>query len=194
MAFTLMPVVAAQSVESAFPDIPFKVFSHFVKDNFSSKITLSQVLLVLFTVVDNTELLSLHARQQHPKYPDESSSSISGWIRGLARALQERLGEKQKRLFKDADNGNPDNQISAIGVKLDGLAKVLQLYPYDEHGKFQGKLKPISHKSIQAAYVLCPNAVCCETETCNPQSLLQWKMSQVQNKLSGRSRMCNGTR
>jgi hypothetical protein len=31
-----MPVVAAaQSAKNAFPDIPFKVFSHFIKENFS---------------------------------------------------------------------------------------------------------------------------------------------------------------
>src|SRR5271168_924174 len=75
MALFLMQGVAAQSIESPFPDIPFKLFSSFVKENFSSKITLSQVLLVLFTITDNTDLLNLHARQQNPEYPDESSSS-----------------------------------------------------------------------------------------------------------------------
>jgi hypothetical protein len=49
----------------------------------------------------------------------------------------------------------------------------LKLYPYDDHGKFQGKLKPISHASIQAAQVICPNAIICETITCNPRSLVQ---------------------
>ena len=88
MAYILMPVVAAaQPAENAFPDIPFKVFSYFVKKSFSSKITLYQVLLVLFTVIDNLGLLSLHARQQNPEYPDEMCSSDSGWIRGLAHAL-----------------------------------------------------------------------------------------------------------
>jgi hypothetical protein len=91
MALVLMPGVAAQSEESAFPSIPFKLFSSFVKENFSSKITLSQVLLVLFTITDNTDLLNLHARQQNPEYSDEHTSSDSGWIRGLARALQEKL-------------------------------------------------------------------------------------------------------
>ena len=173
MAFALVPVVVAQPDENPFPDIPFKVFNHFVKENFSAKITLSQVLLVLFTVVDNTDLLNLHARQQNPEYPNESSSSSSGWIRGLARALQEKMGEGKRKLFKNANDENPDDQLSAIGVKLDGLAKVLKLYPYDESGEFLGKLKPISHKSIQAAHVLCPIAFVCETETCNPRSLLQ---------------------
>ena len=183
MALFLMQGVAAQSIESPFPDIPFKLFSSFVKENFSSKITLSQVLLVLFTITDNTDLLYLHARQQNPEYPDESSSSDSGWMRGLVRALQEKLGDGQKMLFKKADSIDSDHQITAIGEKLDGLAKALKLYPYDNHGQFQGKLKPISHASIQAAQVVCPNAVVCETITCNPRSLVQitkvWDIPRV---------------
>ena len=143
-----MPGVAAQGEENPFPGIPFKVFNSFVKENFSSKITLSQVLLVLFTITDNTDLLNLHARQQNPEYPNEIGSSDSGWIRSLVRALQEKLGDGQKKLFKKADNIDSDHQITAIGKKLDGLAKVLKLYPYDDQGQFQGKLKPISHASI----------------------------------------------
>ena len=173
VALALVPGVAAQSEESPFPNVSFKLFSHFIKENFGSKITLSQVLLVLFTLTNNPDFLSLHARQQNPEYPDETRSSDSGWIRGLAQALQEKLGDGQIKLFKDADNSNPDHQITAIGEKLDGLAKLLKLYPYNKHGQFQGKLKPISHASIEAAQVICPNAVVCETNTCNPRSLLQ---------------------
>jgi CxC5 like cysteine cluster associated with KDZ transposases len=176
MAVLLMPGVSAQAEETPFPNIPFKVFAQFVKENFSSKITLSQVLLVLFTITDNTDLLNLHARQQNPEYPEENpslNSGNSGWIRGLARALQDKLGDRQKRLFKNTDDSNSNDQITAIGEKLDGLAKVLELYPYDENGQFQNKLNPISYASIQAAQVICPNAVVCETATCNPRSLLQ---------------------
>ena len=173
MALLLVPGVSAQNEEIPFPNIPFKVFTQFVKENFSSNITLSQVLLVLFTITDNTDLLSLHARQQNPEYPEEMRSSDSGWIRGLARALQDKLGEGQKRLFKSTDNSDSKDEITAIGEKLDGLAKVLKLYPYDKHGQFQDKLKPVSYASIQAAQVICPNAVVCETTTCNPRSLLQ---------------------
>jgi len=83
----LVPGVAAHPEESPFPDIPFKVFSHFVKENFCSKITLLQVLLVLFNITDNSDVLGLHARQQNPEFSDELHSTDSGWIRGLAHAL-----------------------------------------------------------------------------------------------------------
>jgi hypothetical protein len=172
IALFLIPRVAAQGEESPFPGISFKLFSSFVKENFNFKITLSQVLLVLFTITDSPDFLNLHARQQNPEYPDERASSYSGWIRGLARALQEKLGDGQKLLFKKADTIDSHDQITAIGEKLDGLAKALKLYSYDNYGQFQGKLKPISHTSIQPAQVICPNAAVCETMTCNPRSLV----------------------
>ena len=78
MALLLVPGVFAQNEETPFPNIPFKVFTQFVKENFSSNILLSQVLLVLFTITDNTDLLSLHARQKNPEYPEEMRSSDSG--------------------------------------------------------------------------------------------------------------------
>ena len=173
IALFLIPRVAAQGGETPFPDIPFKLFSSFVKENFSSKITLSQVLLVLFTITDNIDFLSLHARQQNPKYPDEHAFSDSGWICGPAQALQKKLWNGKKTLFTKAETIDSDHQITGIGEKLDGLAKTLKLYPYNNHGKFQGRLKPISHASIQPAQVACLNAVVCENMTCNPCSLVQ---------------------
>ena len=66
-----------------------------------------------------------------------------------------------------------DDKITAVGEKLSALTKLLSLYACDENGQFQGKIKPVSHKSILPAQVICPNAVVCETNTCNPRSLLQ---------------------
>ena len=76
-------------------------------------------------------------------------------------------------LFKKADTVYSDHQIAAIGEKLDGLAKALKMHSYNNHGQLKGKLKPISHASIPPVQVICPNAVVCETMTCNPCSLVQ---------------------
>ena len=103
VAFAFLPTVSAVPDDGQFPNISFKLFSQFVKDNFSSRITLSQVLLVLFTVTDNHDLLNLHARQQNPRYIEENHSSNSGWLRSLARALQEKLGEGNTKLFKKSE-------------------------------------------------------------------------------------------
>ena len=63
--------------------------------------------------------------------------------------------------------------INNISGKLDALSKLLLLYPYNSQGQFQGKLQPVSYKSIQAVQVICPHTAECETTSCNPQSLLQ---------------------
>ena len=174
MAFAFLPMVTAVPDEAQFPNISFKLFSQFVQENFSSRITLSQVLLVLFTITDNHDLLNLHARQQNPRYTGEHNSSKSGWLKCLARALQEKL-EDNTKLFKHYQENQLSDKEKVDGVteKLDGLAKLLNLYPYDSDGQSQGKLKAVSYKSIKAAQVICPHSITCETASCNPRSLLQ---------------------
>jgi hypothetical protein len=78
--FGLLPTTVALSGsgEQPFPELTFKVFSDFIFTHFSSKVSLATVLLVLFTMTDNPELLSLHARQQNPVYPGENQVQISG--------------------------------------------------------------------------------------------------------------------
>lgn len=167
----LLPTVSALPNAGAFPDISFNDFSQFVQEHFGSDITLSQVLVILLTLTENTGLLSLHARQQNPKHPGETRSSLSGWIKCLARGLQERLGKDQNQLYADQETAVSD-AINEICTNLDALAKALGLYPYDSNGKFKGKLKPVSHESIQPVHIICPEAVVCQTAKCNPRSLI----------------------
>ena len=87
MSFAFLPMVMAVPDDGQFPDVSFTLFSQCVKENFSSRITLSQVLLVLFTITDNHDLLNLHARQQNPRFNGENHSSNSGWLKCLAHAL-----------------------------------------------------------------------------------------------------------
>ena len=143
----LLPTVSVLPNTGTFPDIPFKDFSQFIQENFGSDITLSQVLVVLFTLTENTDLLSLHARQQNPKYSGEYHSTSSAWIKCLARGLQERLGTDQNQLFIHQNTAVSDTVVE-ICKNLNALAKVLCLYPYDSNGKFKGKLKAVSYESI----------------------------------------------
>ena len=167
----LLPTVSALPNAGPFPDISFNVFSQFILEHLGSDITLSQVLVVLFTLTENTDLLSLHARQQNPKYSGETRSSPSAWIKCLARELQERLGTDQNQLYADQETAVSDT-VNVISTNLDALAKTLGLYPYDSNGKFKGKLKPVSHESIQPVHMICPEDVVCQTAKCNPRSLV----------------------
>jgi len=171
----LVPTAFAATMDQAsFPDIPFQLFSTFVENNFSQKVTLATVLTVLFTLTSNPDLLNLHARQQKQVYKEETSQQISGWIKALSRSLEEKLGKSANTLFsKHSSQASANQTTSAIGDKLDNLSKLLKLHPYDSKGNFQGRLKPISEKGIEPALVICPAVIECETVSCNPRSLLQ---------------------
>ena len=83
---TFVPFVSAAPQTQPFPEISFKVFSMFIEDTFGPKISLATVLLILFSMTENPELLNLHAHQQHPT-EDENKITASGWIRSLSRAM-----------------------------------------------------------------------------------------------------------
>jgi len=76
--------VVATSDMQPFPNIPFHVFSDFVTQNFSSRVSLATVLLVLFTLTENPDLLNLHGRQKNPHVQGERKETSSGWIKILA--------------------------------------------------------------------------------------------------------------
>lgn len=171
----ILPTVKAMPTEDPYSAITFKVFAEFIKENFSSKISLASVMVLLFSMMENPDLLTLHARQQNP-YPGKYKIINSAWMASLVRALTERLGRKAKHLLRHGDiptNESVDENINVIGGKLDAFAKMLQLYPYSENNHFLGKLKPVSRKSIEAVHMICPEAVECETTSCRGRSLQQ---------------------
>ena len=83
----------------------------------------------------NPELLSLHAWQQNPIYSEENSVQVSGWMKALAKKLTNQLEEKTQTLFKKSEWPlNEDQIIISLEKKLDGLAKLLNLFPYNKKG------------------------------------------------------------
>jgi hypothetical protein len=54
-----------QATQGAFPNITFEVFSAFITDTFGPKISLSTVLMLLFTLNENTDLLNMHSRSRN---------------------------------------------------------------------------------------------------------------------------------
>ena len=174
--FTNIPLVSAASSEGPFPSVTFSVFSKFVEDNFISTVSLSTVLMALFTVTENTDLLSLHFRQRSADHPTEKSTSATSWIRCLGTAVKKRLDEDNASFLKESDvdaSGSDLKTAIALGMKLEGLAKVLGLYPINKSGRFKGKLKPVSHKQVQPVYTLCPNTPRCQTKSCDRRALYQ---------------------
>ena len=115
----------AMSSEMPFPDLSFKDFSKFVNNNFGSQVSLTTVLLVLFTMTENPDLLNLHAREKNPQQIGERKNSSSGWIRAMARNLIDRLEVKANSLFTESEHPETlgDDLISPLTAKLDKIGR-----------------------------------------------------------------------
>lgn len=170
---------AASTPLGDFPNIPFSVFSNAIESNFGSEISMSTVLTVLFTLIENPDLLNLHFRQQHPQYPGENKKLVSGWIIALVDVLTIQLGKKRtSSLFLDDELENESvldkrQKTKLLASKLDNIANILELSPYNQADKYKGKLLPVSLDKIKPALVICPASFVCGTGDCKPRSLVQ---------------------
>jgi hypothetical protein len=155
---TFIPLVTAAPQTQPFPNVSFKVFSTFVEHSFSPHVSLATVLLVLFSLTENPELLTLHARQQNPEFAGENKVVASGWMRALSRSMMHQLKSNIQMLFHEREFPEEEpQQVVKLCGKLDNLATILHLTPYDHRSNFKGNLLPVSYKAIQGIPTICPN-------------------------------------
>ena len=170
------PGVHAAATQGAFPNITFEVFSAFIIDTFGPKISLSTVLMLLFTMNENTDLLNMHARSRNQQFDYEQIRSSSTWMNVLSHSIQQKITKKRmKSLFKTDEMPEDlfgDEATELTSTKLNAFANLLSLNPYDSDGIFQQKLYPISNESIEPVLVLCPTSYQCMDGACEPRSLL----------------------
>jgi len=173
----LVSFTYAASPEHSFPNIPFRLFSDTVQSNFGTDVSLATVLAILFTLVENPDLLNLHFRQQNPQYSGENKIQVSGWIIALISSLITQIGDKRtETLFSERELARkPDKKgkINLLSGKLDKVAICLKLSPYDGRGNYKRKLLPITHHEIEPAYVICPTSFICGTLDCQARCLVQ---------------------
>jgi hypothetical protein len=166
----------ASHQSGSFPSILFKDFSDFILGNFGPTISLPTVIILLLSMTNNTELLSLHFKQAEKNKKNKSTS----WIKCLARAVKEQLGDDNtKTLFSEAElslfetSAIRDPDITSLAEKLGQFSQALEIYPYNQKRKFTGTLQSISHDCIKPALLICPNSAVCLTAGCNHSSLHQ---------------------
>ena len=170
LVFAWLPIAAAHSDFDEFPDITFKVFSDFVQQQFGRDVSLATVLIVLFSLTSNSDLLGLHARQQYAKADKEIRQPLSGWLRALAEALWSRLGDQADTLLQKKETSS-EAVTKNLTAKLDGLSKVLQLDPFQRYGNMSAKLRSIDEKNIAPVRVICPITAECETAGCQSHAI-----------------------
>jgi len=66
-----------------------------------------------------------------------------------------------------------NHQVSVLSTKLDILAILLNLTPYDSNGNFEHKLLPPSYTEIQAVHIICPSSTIHVNKQCAYCALLQ---------------------
>src|SRR6267378_2321030 len=84
MILLLSPTVYASPESGTFPNLPFNVFNNFINKNFNENISLSTVFLIFFTLIENSDLLNLHARQRIKVLPGEKNTQATGWMKCLS--------------------------------------------------------------------------------------------------------------
>ncbi len=104
LGLSLLPGVHATTTDhTPFPNITFQHFSYFVLGHFSPHISLATVLLLLFSLTENPELLNLHARQAHPAYHNEKKIQASSWLKCLSRAMRHNWELKWNNSFRPSN-------------------------------------------------------------------------------------------
>ena len=163
--FIFFPCVTASQPTTPFPEIKLSVFSNFISSTFNFNISLATVLMVFFSLIENPELLNLHARQKNLQLSSERSIISSAWMHALCRQLKGHLPDDGfRRLFKKNEFSS-ETWEDDLSRKLDGFVECLGLTPY-WNGSFHKKLLPISQKSIQPEYVICPLDMACTKSGC----------------------------
>jgi hypothetical protein len=170
-ALAWLPTTWAQNTQPhPFPNPTFKVLSDFILSTFNSNISLTTVLLLLFSLTNNPDLLNLHACQCHPVYHNERTTLANGWIRALACGIEAKLGDNKLEIYSPK-NLRKQDQTGEFAQSLGQLAIFLDLTPYSQTGQFKCKIHHISRSSILPIYTICPPIMSCTTSSCKPYSI-----------------------
>ncbi|KDQ22729.1 hypothetical protein PLEOSDRAFT_1087268 [Pleurotus ostreatus PC15] len=110
----LLPCVSAAPLEDPFPGILFADFAKVIKSSFGADITLATVLMLLFSVTNNTDLLNLHGQQQAVP---TNTQVVTSWMAAFVRAIKDRL--QLDSLVADDDSDTEMNTGSDFGSDSD---------------------------------------------------------------------------
>ena len=99
----LLPCATAAPLEDSFPDIRFADFAKVIKLNFGENITLATVLMLLFSITTNTDILNLHGQQ---RAISSNNQVVTSWMTAFVRAIKDKL---QVDVSDVPDNSDDDD-------------------------------------------------------------------------------------
>ncbi len=163
---SFLPGVSAQP-PTLFPNVSFNAFSKVILSTFNADISLETVLFLLFSLLENPELLNLHGRQKNQQLYGEKSTIATGWLKIFAYIFVNELGNSPEILFPNKEYIE-NHWESDLARKFDTLINFLGLSPYNHNGDFEGKLSRISQQGIAPVQIICPTTMVCTTNICQP--------------------------
>lgn len=156
----------------SFPHLTFKEFSDFILATFPDTITLQTTLIMLFSLLENPDIIALHARHRVSLVKGENKYKSSAWMNAFSCALLYQLKQTSEHISsnKTEYDNEYSNSLSRVSGRMERMAKLLQLWPYynDGHKK---TVVSFSSTAIQPTYIICPSTNVCETSTCKPYGL-----------------------
>jgi hypothetical protein len=167
------PVSAMPFEAHGFPDLSFIDFSNFITANFTPSISLQAVLVILFSILENPEVLALHARQQVKLTPLEQGGKMTSWITMFSQLLVARLGQDCDELLSPitASDRACNTAAECLSLQIEGLAKLLGAFP--QITRTRHTFPPsYSSQSIEPIHLICSPSFECENAGCLPWSLL----------------------
>ncbi|KAF9488994.1 hypothetical protein BDN71DRAFT_1377636, partial [Pleurotus eryngii] len=170
----LLPYAAAAPLEDLFPDIRFVDFAKVVNLTFGENITLATVLMLLFSITSNTDILNLHGQQ---RAVGSNNQVVTSWMAAFVRAIKDKLQTIFDTFFLSGDNHKlctVKSQTTILGKKLDSLCQFLDLYTHNDKRQLCHKLLPISTSSIQPIIIITPPVMGCSSAGCHGHGLTQY--------------------
>lgn len=152
-----------------FPDIPFADFNDLIQEHFSSNVSLSVVLVFLFSVLRNPALLSLHFRRKFSLSPNDQPRQLSNWGTAMAEIMLQHL--PATNVLPSSCSDKPVALVKA----MEALVELAQLEQYTQTG---GSIPSIDESSIEPCTFLTPTRTSCRVGRCAGVAL----------KLQGRER------
>ncbi|KAJ8697716.1 hypothetical protein PTI98_004493 [Pleurotus ostreatus] len=139
----LLPCVSAAPLEDPFPGILFADFAKVIKSSFGADITLATVLMLLFSITNNTNLLNLHGQQQAVP---TNTQVVTSWMAAFVRAIKDRLqldslvadDDSDTEMNTDSDSGSDSGSASSSSTNTSVSSDARTTYdtlflPTDRH-------------------------------------------------------------
>lgn len=165
-----------------FPSISFADFAEVIKDQYSDQISLISVLTILFTLIRNPHLLSLHYRQKL-RTARTRATEESQWGKHLAQSLLEKLdmyepnskGYVKSKLLSQSKYPTVEMKTKEMLGSLEALLEVLDIQPkqdlktnniIDDYAA-----SPVNEDAIKQLVFLTPERNHCRNEYCGGAAL-----------------------